>query len=163
MNDSLSDDGQFRRGAQEQRVEALFAVRPGIDGLLDVARGAYHNTISNMKQYVCELDKLYPEFQIRLSYSARRGYHLRIPRKTIATIKKRERNNDDDNRKAEETSIPPIFIRKAFHKAKVECSTEDLEQLNSLQEQAAGEAFKRTKGNAFIHSGYSTRSHGRAL
>lgn len=105
---------KFSRSAAQKRIQECFAVRAGIDGMLDVARRAYldttekiHEVVSGYKEeleipirlsytcvgYLCQLTHWMYNLNSRNCLSrSKRGYHLTIP----ANIK----------------SLPSLFIER---------------------------------------------------
>lgn len=118
----------FQRNPEEQRIEVVYCVIAGIDGVLDVARQTYAEKIAAMKHYVAELNKQYADLDACLWFSVKRGYHLRVPREH-----------------ATPSRLGSLLIRPAFHKKTVDCTTEELASLNLKQDQATREALRRTE------------------
>ncbi|KAG3116295.1 DNA mismatch repair protein [Phytophthora idaei] len=99
------------RSAAQKRIQECFAVRAGVDGMLDVARRTYLDTIEKIHEVV----HTYKEnlgIPIRLNYTARRGYHLAVPVNT--------------------KDLPASFIERVATKTVICCSTKPLVSLNLL-------------------------------
>jgi len=124
----LRSDTEFHSSIEEQRIEAIYCVRPGVDDILDVARKSYADIIAKMKRYVGELNSQHPDIDASLHFSAKRGYHLRVERDTKT-----------------QRFIGTLLVRAAFNKKTVSCTTDDLASLNLKQEQVVREALERSE------------------
>ncbi|GBG32807.1 DNA mismatch repair protein MSH4 [Hondaea fermentalgiana] len=118
----------FQRSPEEQRIEVVYCVVTGLDGVLDVARQTYAEKIAQMKQYVTQLNTQHEDLEACLWFSVKRGYHLRVPREHATPAR-----------------LGSLLIRPAFHKKTVDCTTKELASLNLKQEQATREALRRTE------------------
>ncbi|KAG3183172.1 DNA mismatch repair protein [Phytophthora cactorum] len=107
----VNDRVKVCRSAAQKRIQECFAVRAGVDGMLDVARRTYLDTIEKIHEVV----HTYKEnlgIPIRLNYTARRGYHLVVPVNT--------------------KDLPAGFIERVATKTVICCSTRPLVSLNQL-------------------------------
>ncbi|KAL9651788.1 hypothetical protein ABK040_014433 [Willaertia magna] len=110
--DSILDEASITKCKNKQQ-QACFAVKPAIDGLLDVARKQYIETIE-------EIHELHKKYQndtglstLKVRYNVRRGYHLCI---------------DDKNKLSPETQ--KLFIQRSKKGRQIHCSTSELNSLN---------------------------------
>ncbi|KAG3164895.1 DNA mismatch repair protein [Phytophthora idaei] len=109
------------RSAAQKRIQECFAVRAGVDGMLDVARRTYLDTIEKIHEVV----HTYKEnlgIPIRLNYTARRGYHLAVPVNT--------------------KDLPASFIERVATKTVICCSTKPLVSLNVRLNEALTAVYK---------------------
>ncbi|KAI9997223.1 hypothetical protein PInf_000659 [Phytophthora infestans] len=107
--------------AAQKRIQECFAVRAGVDGMLDVARRTYLDTIEKIHEIV----HMYKEnlgIPMRLNYTARRGYHLAIP----VNVK----------------DLPASFIERVAAKTVICCSTRALVSLNVRLNEALTAVYK---------------------
>ncbi|KAK1939219.1 DNA mismatch repair protein MSH4 [Phytophthora citrophthora] len=109
------------RSVAQKRIQECFAVRAGVDGMLDVARRTYLDTIEKIHEVV----HMYKEnlgIPIRLTYTARRGYHFAVPL------------NAKD--------LPASFIERVATKTVICCSTKTLVCLNLRLNEALVAVYK---------------------
>ncbi|KAJ8571458.1 hypothetical protein ON010_g5378 [Phytophthora cinnamomi] len=121
VNDSLHGRVKVCRSAAQKRIQECFAVRAGVDGMLDVARRTYLDTIEKIHEVV----HTYKEnlgIPLRLNYTSRRGYHLTVP------------VNCND--------LPACFIERVATKSVICCSTKTLVSLNVRLNEALTAVYK---------------------
>ncbi|ETL96185.1 hypothetical protein L917_06196 [Phytophthora nicotianae] len=107
--------------AAQKRIQECFAVRAGVDGMLDVARRTYLDTIEKIHEVV----HMYKEnlgIPIRINYTARRGYHLAVP--------------------VNAKDLPASFIERVTTKTVICCSTKALVSLNVRLKEALTAVYK---------------------
>lgn len=74
IKEVLQDDAHIIRGAGSH-LQRCFAVRPNINGLLDVARRLYSELITDIQDKVNQLAELY-KLPLRLNSNVTRGFHI---------------------------------------------------------------------------------------
>lgn len=79
-------------------LQRCFAVKPDINGLLDVARRTYSELIEDIQKIVEQLSEEY-ELPIRLNQNIMKGFHMLMP---IAPKQRGSFSVED---------LPPIFIQ----------------------------------------------------
>ncbi|DBA03394.1 TPA: LOW QUALITY PROTEIN: hypothetical protein N0F65_002802 [Lagenidium giganteum] len=121
INRVINDRVQATRSAPQKRIQECFAVRAGIDGMLDVARRAYLDSMDSIHEIAQRMNKA-SSFPIKLSYTSKRGYHLSIP----ADIK----------------DIPGEFIERVPNKTATLCTTRDLKSCNSRLRESLAAIYK---------------------
>ncbi|CAH0515089.1 unnamed protein product [Peronospora belbahrii] len=117
----VNDRVKVCRLAAQKRIQECFAVRAGVDGMLDVARRTYLDTIEKIHEVI----HTYKEnlgIPIRLSYTSRRGYHLAVPANT--------------------KDLPASFIERVTMKTVICCSTRPLASLNARLNEALTAVYK---------------------
>lgn len=93
----IQDDAHLEKGAMGS-LQRCFAVKPNINGLLDVARRTYSELIEDIQKIVEQLSETY-DLPVRLNQNVMKGFHIVLP---IAPKNRRHFNVDD---------LPPIFIQ----------------------------------------------------
>lgn len=93
----IQEDAHLERGAMGS-LQRCFAVKPNINGLLDVARRTYSELIEDIQKIVEHLSETY-DLQLRLNQNAMKGFHIVLP---IAPKNRRSFNIED---------LPPILIQ----------------------------------------------------
>ncbi|XP_078442828.1 MUTS-like protein 4 isoform X2 [Wolffia australiana] len=108
-------------------TQQCFAVKTGIDGLLDIARRVFCDT----SEAIHNLAKKYrEEFQLpnlKIPYNSRQGFYFSIPLKDV--------NGD----------LSKIFIKVAKHGKNIHCTSLELASLNVRNRSAAAECYLRTE------------------
>lgn len=82
-------------------LQRCFAVKPEINGLLDVARRTYSELIEDIQKIVENLSESY-DLPLRLNQNMLKGFHIVLP---IAPKNRRSFCTED---------LPAIFIQVAF-------------------------------------------------
>eukprot|EP01119_Soliformovum_irregulare_P017774 TRINITY_DN5333_c0_g1_i3.p2 TRINITY_DN5333_c0_g1~~TRINITY_DN5333_c0_g1_i3.p2 ORF type:complete len:554 (-),score=161.96 TRINITY_DN5333_c0_g1_i3:2031-3692(-) len=120
----LNQDTQYSKSTYHMRMQQCFAVKMGINPLLDVARKTYTETIEDMNlalnRYKQELDIA----SLKLQYHAKRGHFIVI-----------------DN---PPPSLPPLFIQVAKQGRKVHCSTQEISSLSRRNDESLNEILLMT-------------------
>ncbi|KAI8300863.1 MutS 4 [Colletotrichum sp. SAR11_59] len=110
--ETIHEDVTHTKKALDQRNQRAFAVKAGVNGLLDVARQAYKENTEDVHKHV---DQVNGELDLdaKLQYDPKRGYSLRM----------REVNFED-------RPIPDILVNRVVKRGNLECMTIRLKQLN---------------------------------
>nr|XP_037868515.1 mutS protein homolog 4 [Bombyx mori] len=93
----IQDDAHFEKGVMGN-LQRCFAVKPDINGLLDVARRTYSELIDDIQKIVEQLSETY-DLPLRLNQNVMKGFHIVLP---IAPKNRRNFSIED---------LPPIFIQ----------------------------------------------------
>lgn len=93
----IQDDAHLEKGAMGS-LQRCFAVKPDINGLLDVARRTYSELIDDIQKIVEQLSETY-DLPLRLNQNLLKGFHI------VLALAPKSRNtfNEED--------LPPIFIQ----------------------------------------------------
>lgn len=75
----MNEESKLSKSAQAQRLQIVFVVQPGINGLLDVARKTFSETLEDMQKHMKEIGETNGIQGLKLEWHARRGYHLSFP------------------------------------------------------------------------------------
>lgn len=113
------------RSAAQRRIQECFAIRSGIDGMLDVARRTYLDTIEKIHGLVRKYNETLP-VPVKLTYTSRRGYHLLVPNSV--------------------TELPSIITERVMGKKALACSTKELQSLNSRLAESLTAVYKLSNG-----------------
>jgi len=90
------------------------ACRPGVNGLLDVARVTYLQSVEDIYATASALSTAH-NLEIRVEYGNKRGYYLVIPASSL----------DNNN-------LPEVFIQVVPVKTTVTCSTVEIASLSQV-------------------------------
>uniref|UniRef100_A0A2A4IVB4 DNA mismatch repair proteins mutS family domain-containing protein n=1 Tax=Heliothis virescens TaxID=7102 RepID=A0A2A4IVB4_HELVI len=124
----IQDDAHLEKGAMGS-LQRCFAVKPDINGLLDVARRTYSELIEDIQKIVEQLSETY-DLPLRLNQNVMKGFHIVLP---LAPKNRRCFNIED---------LPPIFIQVHYSGASVSMSTEELVVLNQQAKESLNEIQK---------------------
>ncbi|XP_050684987.1 mutS protein homolog 4-like isoform X2 [Leptidea sinapis] len=109
-------------------LQRCFAVKPQINGLLDVARRTYSELIEDIQKNVEQLGESF-ELPLRLNQNVLKGFHIVLP------IPKNRRDFNVED-------LPPIFIQVVHKGASVTMTTEELVVLDQQAKEALNEIQK---------------------
>ncbi|KAH9721214.1 DNA mismatch repair protein MSH4 [Citrus sinensis] len=127
IGEVIDEDVLHARVPFVARTQQCFAIKAGIDGLLDIARRSFCDTseaVHNLANKYREELKL-PN--LKLPFNNRQGFYLSIPHKDI------------------QGKLPSTFIQVVKHGNNIHCSTLELASLNVRNKSAAGECYIRTE------------------
>ncbi|CAH0585557.1 unnamed protein product [Chrysodeixis includens] len=124
----IQDDAHIEKGAMAS-LQRCFAVKPDINGLLDVARRTYSELIEDIQKIVEQLSETY-DLPLRLNQNVLKGFHIVLP---LAPKNRRCFNVED---------LPPLFIQVHHSGASVSMSTEELVVLNQQAKESLNEIQK---------------------
>ena len=68
---------QFKRNSHEAQHQECFAIVAGMDGMLDVSRKTYLQTVEEIYEEATALGDKHG-IEIKVHYSTSRGYHLKV-------------------------------------------------------------------------------------
>lgn len=97
IRDVIQDDAHLEKGAMGS-LQRCFAVKPEINGLLDVARRTYSELIEDIQKMVQQLSEMH-DLPIRLNQNVMKGFHIVLP---VAPKNRRQFNVED---------LPSVFIQ----------------------------------------------------
>ncbi|XP_038907062.1 DNA mismatch repair protein MSH4 isoform X1 [Benincasa hispida] len=109
------------------RTQQCFAVKAGIDGLLDIARRTFCDTSEAIHNLANKYREEYKLPNLKLPFNNRQGFYLSIPHKDV------------------QGKLPSKFIQVLKHGNNIRCSTLELASLNVRNKSAAGECYIRTE------------------
>ncbi|KFZ13005.1 hypothetical protein V502_06805 [Pseudogymnoascus sp. VKM F-4520 (FW-2644)] len=112
ISEVINDDVTFQRSPLDLRNQRTYAVKSGVNGLLDVARQTFKEATQDVHEQVSRINEQY-EMQTETRYENARRYYLRIPESNL-----------------EGRTLPDILINCYRKKGYIECQTLDLVKLN---------------------------------
>ncbi|RYG67727.1 hypothetical protein EON64_06820 [archaeon] len=118
--------GSSLKTAHQIRHEECFAIKPGIDGLLDVARKTFLQTMEEIHG-MAETYSRHVELDVKVAYSTSRGYYLVIP----ATSSTSE-------------TLPDIFIQAVLNRRSISCTTYEVLCLSDRAIESINQAVSLT-------------------
>ncbi|KAJ8731216.1 hypothetical protein PYW07_004380 [Mythimna separata] len=137
----IQDDAHLEKGAMGS-LQRCFAVKPDINGLLDVARRTYSELIEDIQKIVEQLSEMY-DLPLRLNQNMMKGFHIVLP---LAPKNRRCFNVED---------LPPIFIQVHHSGASITMTTEELVVLNQQAKESLTEIQKMSNIGTCVEEGTS--------
>ncbi|XP_013406219.1 mutS protein homolog 4 [Lingula anatina] len=121
----IHEDTRFQKGSLNMRTQKCFAVKPNINGLLDVARRTYTEIVDDISELIKQLSTEHM-LPLKTGYSVTRGFYIHMTC-----------GGKDGGPSAAE--LPGIFIKVNKFKNTISFTTTDLIKMNdrireSLQE-----------------------------
>ncbi|XP_027193469.1 DNA mismatch repair protein MSH4 isoform X2 [Cicer arietinum] len=108
-------------------TQQCFAVKAGIDGLLDISRRSFCETSEAIHNLANNYREDFKLPNLKLTFKNRQGFHFVIPQKNI------------------QGKLPSKFIQVVKHGNSIHCSTLELASLNARNKSAAAECYTRTE------------------
>ncbi|MCJ1401317.1 MutS protein msh4 [Xylographa trunciseda] len=112
IDDAINEDTTYQSKPLDLRNQRTYAVKAGVNGLLDVARTSYKEGNADAAQLANELGETH-NLSISLKYDNSRQYFLQVPTSDL-----------------EDRALPNVFINVFRKKKFVECQTLDLVKLS---------------------------------
>ncbi|CAA0823128.1 DNA mismatch repair protein MSH4 [Striga hermonthica] len=109
------------------RTQQCFAVKAGIDGLLDIARRSFCDTSEAIHNLANKYREDFKLPNLKIPYNKRQGFYFSIPQKDI------------------QGKLPSKFIQVIKHGNNIHCSSLELASLNVRNKSAAKECYIRTE------------------
>ncbi|XP_072093317.1 DNA mismatch repair protein MSH4 isoform X2 [Arachis hypogaea] len=127
IGDVIDEDVLHARVPFVACTQQCFAVKAGIDGLLDISRRSFCDTSEAIHNLANKYREDFKLPNLKLSYKNRQGFHFVIPQKNI------------------QGKLPNKFIQVVKHGNNIHCSTLELASLNARNKSAAAECYTRTE------------------
>ncbi|KAL8713558.1 MAG: hypothetical protein Q9220_002420 [cf. Caloplaca sp. 1 TL-2023] len=112
IDETINEDITYQNSPLDLRNQRTYAVKSGVNGLLDVARQSYKEANADAYQLVTDLGQTH-SMALELRYDTARQYYIRI---AVSEL--------------EERNLPEVFINSFRKRTYVECQTLDLLKLN---------------------------------
>ncbi|KAG8374707.1 hypothetical protein BUALT_Bualt10G0024000 [Buddleja alternifolia] len=109
------------------RTQQCFAVKAGIDGLLDIARRSFCDTSEAIHNLANKYREDFKLPNLKMPYNSRQGFYFSIPHKDI------------------QGKLPSKFIQVIKHGNNIHCSSLELASLNVRNKSSAKECYIRTE------------------
>ncbi|CAL9145540.1 unnamed protein product [Musa hybrid cultivar] len=125
--DVIDEDVAHARAPFIACTQQCFAIKSGIDGLLDVARRSFCDTSEAIHNLANKYREKFKLPNLKIPYNNRQGFYFSIPQKDISG------------------KLPDKFIQVMKHGKNIHCSSFELASLNVRNKSAAVECFMRTE------------------
>ncbi|XP_072984424.1 DNA mismatch repair protein MSH4 isoform X3 [Typha latifolia] len=127
IGDVVDEDVVHSRAPFVACTQQCFAIKAGIDGLLDIARRSFCDTSEAIHNLANKYREEFKMPNLKIPYNNRQGFYFSIPQKDISG------------------KLPDRFIQVMKHGKNVHCSSFELASLNVRNKSAAAECFLRTE------------------
>ncbi|RLM87753.1 DNA mismatch repair protein MSH4 [Panicum miliaceum] len=127
IGDIIDEDVVHSRAPFLACTQQCFAIKAGIDGLLDVSRRSFCDNSDAIHNLASKYREEYNMPNLKIPYNIRQGFYFIIPQKDITD------------------RLPNKFIQVVRHGKNVHCSSLELASLNVRNKSAAAECFRRTE------------------
>ncbi|XP_027080318.2 DNA mismatch repair protein MSH4 isoform X2 [Coffea arabica] len=127
IGEVIDEDVLHTRVPFVARTQQCFAVKAGIDGLLDIARRSFCDTSEAIHNLANKYREDYKLPNLKIPFNNRQGFYFSIPQKDI------------------NGKLPSKFIQVVKHGNNIHCSTLELASLNVRNKSAAKECYTRTE------------------
>ncbi|CAI9095768.1 OLC1v1031774C1 [Oldenlandia corymbosa var. corymbosa] len=127
IGEVIDDDVLHTRAPFVARTQQCFAVKAGIDGLLDMARRSFCDTSEAIHNLANKYREDYKLPNLKIPFNNRQGFYFSIPQKDI------------------KGKLPTKFIQVVKHGNNMHCSSLELASLNVRNKSAAKECYLRTE------------------
>ncbi|PON43174.1 DNA mismatch repair [Parasponia andersonii] len=127
IGEVIDEDVLHARVPFVARTQQCFALKAGIDGLLDIARRSFCDTSEAIHNLANKYRQDFKLPNLKLPFNSRHGFYLSIPQKDI------------------QGKLPSQFIQVLKHGNNIRCSTLELASLNVRNKSAASECYTRTE------------------
>ncbi|KAG6636002.1 hypothetical protein CIPAW_11G081300 [Carya illinoinensis] len=127
IGEVIDEDVLHARVPFVARTQQCFAVKAGIDGLLDLARRSFCDTSEAIHNLANKYREDFKLPNLKLPFNNRQGFYYSIPQKDV------------------QGKLPSKFIQVLKHGNNIHCSTLELASLNVRNKSAAAECYIRTE------------------
>jgi DNA mismatch repair protein MSH4 len=112
INEALNEDTTYASQPLDLRNQRTYAVRSGVNGLLDVARQTYKEAMTDALQHITDLTEEH-NLPLQTKFDNARQFYLRLRAEDL-----------------EQRDLPAVFINVFRKKDNIECQTLDLLKRN---------------------------------
>uniref|UniRef100_A0A5K3F0W5 MutS_IV domain-containing protein n=1 Tax=Mesocestoides corti TaxID=53468 RepID=A0A5K3F0W5_MESCO len=81
----LHPDACVCKGTLQMRVQKCFAIKAGVNVLLDLTRRAYAEQVDDISRYVKTLARAH-HLPLRVAYTKARGFFIQIPEQALSAM-----------------------------------------------------------------------------
>ncbi|XP_058190181.1 DNA mismatch repair protein MSH4 isoform X3 [Rhododendron vialii] len=127
IGEVIDEDVLHARVPFVAQTQQCFAVKAGIDGLLDISRRSFCDTSEAIHNLANKYREDFKFPNLKIPFNKRQGFYFSIPHKDI------------------KGKLPSKFIQVMKHGNNVHCSTLELASLNVRNKSAAAECYIRTE------------------
>ncbi|XP_068635149.1 DNA mismatch repair protein MSH4 [Aristolochia californica] len=127
LEEVVEDDVLHARVPFVARTQQCFAIKAGVDGMLDVARRTFCDTSEAIYNLASKYREEFKLQNLKMPFNSRQGFCFSIPEKDV------------------KGKLPDKFIQVVKQGKNIRCSTLELASLNVRNKSAAAECYVRTE------------------
>ncbi|XP_031098489.1 DNA mismatch repair protein MSH4 [Ipomoea triloba] len=127
IGEVIDEDVLHTRVPFVARTQQCFAVKAGVDGLLDMARRSFCDTSEAIHSLAIKYREDFKLPNLKIPFNNRQGFYFSIPQKSI------------------QGKLPNKFIQVIKHGNNIHCSSLELASLNVRNKSASKECYIRTE------------------
>nr|GMD70302.1 DNA mismatch repair protein MSH4 [Ipomoea batatas] len=127
IGEVIDEDVLHTRVPFVARTQQCFAVKAGVDGLLDMARRSFCDTSEAIHNLAIKYREDFKLPNLKIPFNNRQGFYFSIPQKSI------------------QGKLPNKFIQVIKHGNNIHCSSLELASLNVRNKSASKECYIRTE------------------
>jgi len=137
IQEVIHDEAKVIKGSSHMKLQRCFAVKGGINGLLDVARRTYCEIVDDIEMSVRQLSEEHG-IPLRIGFNAQRGYHVQISnQKQKNSGKKTIGTNNVPNLKI--ADLPKNFLYPQCNKNTITFTTQSIIKADAKSQDALRE------------------------
>ncbi|XP_041374859.1 mutS protein homolog 4-like isoform X2 [Gigantopelta aegis] len=129
INSVIHEDTKYQKGALNMRTQKCFAVKPKVNGLLDLARRTYTEIVDDIVGVVKQLGEQY-NLPLRTGFSTARNFYIQL--------------YCGGSEQHSEENLPGVFLKVTKFKSTLSFTTTDLIQLNDRTKESLQEIYLMT-------------------
>ncbi|XP_065192315.1 mutS protein homolog 4-like isoform X2 [Sycon ciliatum] len=169
IQEVIHDSTHYQKGSLNMRTQKCFAIKPRINGLLDVARRTYTEIVDDIAGLITQLAEKY-NLPLRTGYNATRSFFIQMPalpgllsaasaRSSTASVRTATATamatstgtatgaataRSTPSNRSETGGLPAEFIKVVRSKATISFTTNDLIKLNDRVRESLHEIYLMT-------------------
>lgn len=132
IDNIITDSTNYSRSTHEMRYQECFAIKSGVDGVLDLARKSFLQNVEDIYSLAEQYSRQFNITSVKVVYTASRGYHLSLPS---------PKSSGQGTAATEGEYLPPIFIQAVLSKKTIACTTEEVSSLSTRAAEAIQQAL----------------------
>lgn len=121
----MHDDTRYSKGTLNTRTQKCFAVKPGINGMLDVARRTYTEIVDDISSTILAYSEE-TQLPMRSAFSSNKDFHIQLQLAPGTT---------------EVPPLPPQFIKVTKSKNRMLFTTQQLIHYNNRVKESLNEIY----------------------
>lgn len=124
IDHTITESTSYTKNAHEMRHQECFAIHSGVNGLLDVARTTFQQSVEDM-YLLAEQYEHQHQVTVKVCFNASRGYHLSVP--------------------SNMNPLPEGFMQAVLNKRTISCTTAEVQSLADRAQEAITQALTITQ------------------
>ncbi|XP_071961365.1 mutS protein homolog 4-like [Antedon mediterranea] len=125
----IHDETSYQKGALNMRTQRCFAVKPELNGLLDVARRTYTEIVDDISELIKQLAEEH-HLPLKTSYNATRGFYIQLSCAANSDVAL--------------DALPSTFVKVVKSRNMASFTTSDLIKLNDRIRESLNEIYLMT-------------------